>query len=70
MPEAEKGMRCSLLKLSRILREPRKPEGLSEPGAPTRKRERCGTRVGADHGAPAKRPERETGWIVSVDNFS
>ena len=64
-------MRSSLLKLSRILRDRRKPEGaLSEPGAPKRNRERCGKRAGADHGAPARRPEREAGWIVSVDNFS
>ena len=63
-------MRCSLLKLSRILRERQKPETLSEPGAPARNRERCGTRAGADRAAPAKRPERESGWIVFVDNFS
>ncbi|HEX8663863.1 MAG TPA: hypothetical protein VF744_07530 [Beijerinckiaceae bacterium] len=64
-------MRCSLLKLSRILRERQKPDkALSEPDAPQRNRERCGTRAGADHGVPARRPEREAGWIVSVDNFS
>ena len=63
-------MRCSLLKLSRILRERQKPEILSEPGPSARNRERCGTRAGADRAAPAKKHEREAGWTVSVDNFS
>jgi hypothetical protein len=65
-------MQCGLLRLNRILRDRPKPETLSEAGAPARsRRERCGRpHAGADHGMPARKSEREPGWIVSVDNFS
>ncbi|HEX8168463.1 MAG TPA: hypothetical protein VF601_22100 [Beijerinckiaceae bacterium] len=66
-------MQCGLLRLNRLLRERPKPEGRAfpEPGAPARgRRERCGTHARADRGPQAQKAERETGWIVSVDNFS
>jgi hypothetical protein len=66
-------MRCGLLKLNRLLRERAGPEGRvrSEPGAAARgRRERCGHARAGDHAAPVGKPEREPGWIVSVDNFS
>ena len=69
-------MHCGLLRLNRILRD--RPgsdrRGRSEPGAPVRsRRERCGKAHGArapEPIAPGHKAERDSGWIVSVDNFS
>jgi len=62
-------MQCGLLRLNRILRDRPGPDrrGRSEPGAPVRsRRERCAP----EPLAPGQKAERDSGWIVAVDNFS
>jgi len=66
-------MQCGLLRLNRILQDRPGPDrrGRSEPGAPVR--ERCGKAHGARRPeplAPGQKAERDSGWVVSVDNLS
>ena len=61
-------MQCGLLRLNRILRDRPGPDrrGRSEPGASVRsRRERR-----APEPLAAGQKERDSGWIVAVDNFS
>jgi len=69
-------MQCGLLRLNRILQDRPGPDGRgrSEPGASVRsRRERCGKAHGVRAPkplAPGQKAERDSGWIVSVENFS
>ena len=62
-------MQCGLLRLNRILRDRPGPDrrGRSEPGAPLRSRRE---RRAPEPLAPGQKAERDSGWIVAVDNFS
>jgi hypothetical protein len=62
-------MQCGLLRLNRILRDRPGPDrrGRSEPGAPLRSRRE---RRPPEPLALGQKAERDSGWIVAVDNFS
>jgi hypothetical protein len=62
-------MQCGLLRLNRILRDRPGPDrrGRSEPGAPVRGRRE---RRAPEPLASGQKAERDSGWIVAVDNFS